>query len=120
MRFLPPALLALLSLMAHAALAQPFLPSCGPWLGEQISHSGCTCRHEAASQLSASPAGWRWSCDLLRGSDTPPASADSPGRPQELPPGLRYTPQGRTSRNGTAPGSQTQREATPDSDWNGY
>ena len=119
MRFIPPALLAVFSLMAHAALAQPFLPACGPWLGDQVSHSGCTCRHEAASQLSASPAGWRWTCDLLRGSDAPPVPADL-SRPQDLPAGLQYLPQGRPSRNGMARGSLTQRGSAPGEDWNGY
>lgn len=64
------------------AFAAPLLPTCGPGLDGQVSESGCRCRDEQASLLSAQPAGWRWSCDLLRGGSSGASSLDSSQVPQ--------------------------------------
>ncbi len=80
------------------ALAAPLLPRCGPELDGQVTESGCRCRHEQASQLSAEPAGWRWSCDLLRGGPAIQAPADLPSNSGDtLPSGITLVEPGNRS-----------------------
>ncbi len=79
-------------------MAAPLLPRCGPELDGQVTESGCRCRHEQASLLSAEPAGWRWNCDLLRGGPAVDAPADLPsGSSDGLPRGMMLVEPGNRS-----------------------
>ena len=79
-----------LCLTGFAAATQPMLPRCTSALEGQMSEDGCSCDYDRGGQLTGHTAGWRWRCDLLRGSGpvapTPPAGLAAPG----LPPGFGY------------------------------
>jgi hypothetical protein len=91
-----------LCLSAFAAWTQPLLPTCGPALDGQVSEGGCVCAYDRGGVLTGRAAGWRWTCDLLRGPGViaPIPSAGDP--PPPLPPGFIYAPQ-----VGRAGGAQT-------------
>ena len=87
-------------LTASAALASPLLPPCGPGLDGQVASGGCECGYDRGGLLAGRAAGWRWSCDLLRGpgAEEPVPSAGPPGA--GLPPGFVYSPQSGAQGNG--------------------
>ena len=94
-----------LCLAGFAAATQPMLPRCTAALDGQVSEGGCSCAYDRGGQLSARPAGWRWSCDLLRGPGNlePVAPAGLP--PPGLPPGFTYVPQNSAGAMPQATGS---------------
>ncbi len=93
------AIAAALSLTGFAAATQPMLPRCNAGLDGQVSEGGCRCDFDRGGQLTGRSAGWRWTCDLLRGpgqaEPVAPAGLPAPG----LPPGFTYAPQG--TQNGS-------------------
>ena len=95
-----------LCLTGFAAATQPMLPRCGADLAGQVSEGGCSCSYDRGGQLTGRTAGWRWTCDLLRGPGViePVAPAGLP--PPGLPPGFVYTPQ---SQAGGSAGGGTMR-----------
>ncbi len=87
------AIIVALCLTGFAAATQPLLPRCSAALDGQVSEGGCSCEYDRGGQLTGHAAGWRWTCDLLRGpgpvAPPPPAGFAPPG----LPPGFVYGPQ---------------------------
>jgi hypothetical protein len=58
---------ALLGLIASAATGQAVLAPCVSALDGVVGADGCTCGYQPGTALAAHAAGWRWTCDLLRG-----------------------------------------------------
>ncbi len=82
----------LLQLAAAAAAAQPAMPRCGPALEGQ-PWSNCTCGYDGGGSITAHAAGWRWTCDLLRGPDPAPPVQSAGDPAAGLPGGFAYAPQ---------------------------
>ncbi len=93
-----------LCLTGFAAATQPMLPRCTAALDGEVSEGGCRCDYDRGGQLTGHAAGWRWTCDLLRGpgqvAPVPPAGPAAPG----LPPGFVYAPQSPSGNGASASG----------------
>ena len=87
------AFVAIFFLAVAAAETQPLMPRCSPSFDGQVSEAGCICRHDSGGQLTGRSAGWRWSCDLLRGPGLLEAVPPAGFPPPSLPRGFAYSPQ---------------------------
>ena len=92
--------LAALLCLAAPVVAQPAMPRCGPAL-EGEAWSNCTCGYDRGGLLAARPAGWRWTCDLLRGPGPAPPVQSAGDPAPGLPGGFTYAPQMGTPQTGT-------------------
>jgi hypothetical protein len=79
---------AILGLVASGATGQAVLAPCASALDGVMAADGCTCGYQPGTAMAARAAGWRWTCDLLRGPGPMQPVSPAGAAPAPLPPGF--------------------------------